>query len=144
MLFSVLFRSPATAALLALGLWLFMALLWPMFASLLAQVIVPPDTRYLLLGIMDPQTAGLEQALGAVSPYLLFGEAVRTILSPTKASLGPIFDQLRMLRGEVVGAALPLRESLLIAWPQIVGLIAGAIVLFVVTYVAFQRQEVRA
>jgi ABC-2 type transport system permease protein len=144
MLFSVLFRSPATAALLALGLWLFMALLWPMFASLLAQVIVPPDPRYLMLGIMDPQTAGFEQGLGAISPYLLFGEAVRTILSPTKASLGPIFDQLRMLRGEVVGAALPLRESLLIAWPQIVGLIAGAIVLFVVTYVAFQRQEVRA
>jgi ABC-2 type transport system permease protein len=144
MLFSVLFRSPATAALLALGLWLFMALLWPMFASLLAQVLVPPDPRYLVLGIMDPQTAGLEQALGAVSPYLLFEEAVRTILSPTKASLGPIFDQLRMLRGEVVGAALPLQESLLIAWPQIVGLIAGAIALFVATYVAFQRQEVRA
>jgi ABC-2 type transport system permease protein len=75
---------------------------------------------------------------------MLFDEAVRSILSPTKPSLGPILDQLRMLRGEVVGAALPLRESLLIAWPQIVGLIAGAIVLFVVTYVAFQRQEVRA
>ena len=29
MLFSVLFRSPATAALLALGVWLFMSLLWP-------------------------------------------------------------------------------------------------------------------
>jgi ABC-2 type transport system permease protein len=32
----------------------------------------------------------------------------------------------------------------LIAWPQAVGLIAGTIVLFVATYVAFQRQEVRA
>jgi ABC-2 type transport system permease protein len=45
----------------------------------------------------------------------------------------------------VVGdAALPLGESLLIAWPLTVGLIASVIVLFVVTYVAFQRQEVRA
>ena len=42
------------------------------------------------------------------------------------------------------GPPLPLRESLLIAWPQAVGLIAGTIVLFVATYVAFQRQEVRA
>src|SRR5919199_3207036 len=39
MLFSVLFRSPATAALSALGLWLFFSLLWPMLASALAQAI---------------------------------------------------------------------------------------------------------
>jgi len=37
-----------------------------------------------------------------------------------------------------------LRESLLIAWPQVVGLVASTIALFVATYVAFQRQEVRA
>ena len=33
---------------------------------------------------------------------------------------------------------------MLIAWPQIVGLIASTIVLFVAGYVVFQRQEVRA
>src|SRR5271169_3625916 len=59
MLFSVLFRSPATAALVALGVWLFVALLWPMLSALLAQLISPPDIRYALqLGILDPQTAG--------------------------------------------------------------------------------------
>src|SRR5215475_10962872 len=46
MLFSVLFRSPATAALVALGVWLFVALLWPMLSALLAQLISPPDIRY--------------------------------------------------------------------------------------------------
>ena len=35
-------------------------------------------------------------------------------------------------------------QSILSAWPQIVSLIAGTILLFVVGYVAFQRQEVRA
>jgi ABC-2 type transport system permease protein len=39
---------------------------------------------------------------------------------------------------------LPFSESLAIAWPQTVGLIAGTIVLFVAGYVLFQRQEVRA
>jgi ABC-2 type transport system permease protein len=39
---------------------------------------------------------------------------------------------------------LPLGASVLIAWPQIVGLLATAIMLFVVSYVVFQRQEVRA
>ena len=144
MLLSVLFRSPATAALLALGVWLFMTLLWPQIAPAIAQWIAPPDIRYLLLGLQDPQTFAWEQALTRISPDVLFQEAARTILTPTTPSLGPLLDQLRQLRGEVVGAALPLRESLAIAWPQAVGLIAGAIVLFVATYVAFQRQEVRA
>jgi ABC-2 type transport system permease protein len=144
MLFSVLFRSPATAALLALGVWLFMTLLWPMISPFIAQLISPPDIRYQLLGILDPQTAVWQQGLSRISPYLLFEEGPRTILTPTTPSLGPLLDQLRQLRGEVVGAALPLRESLLIAWPQVVGLVAGAIVLFVATYVVFQRQEVRA
>ena len=41
----------------------------------------------------------------------------------------------------MIGAALPLRESLLIAWPQAVGLIASAIVLFVVvTWIASSDQ----
>jgi ABC-2 type transport system permease protein len=48
------------------------------------------------------------------------------------------------LQGAVIGAPLPLAESLIIAWPQIVGLIAGTILLFALSYVIFQRQEVRA
>jgi ABC-2 type transport system permease protein len=32
----------------------------------------------------------------------------------------------------------------LIVWPQIVGLVAGTILLFVIGYIVFQRQEVRA
>ncbi len=145
MLFSVLFRSPATAALVALGVWLFVALLWPMLSALVAQLISPPDIRYALqLGILDPQTAAWQQALARLSPNQLFEEAARSILTPTTPSLGPLLDQIRQLRGEVVGAALPLKESLMIAWPQAVGLIAGAITLFVASYVAFQRQEVRA
>jgi ABC-2 type transport system permease protein len=144
MLLSVLFRSPATAALLSLGAWLFMTLLWPMLSPFIAQLISPPDIRFLLLGIPSPDTEALQLALARISPNQLFAEAVLTILSPTTRSLGPLFDQLRSLQGAVIGSALPLRESLLIAWPQVVGLIAGAIVLFVATYVAFQRQEVRA
>ena len=47
-------------------------------------------------------------------------------------------------QGAVLGAPLPLTESLAIAWPQVVALIAGVIVLFVAGYVVFQRHEVRA
>jgi hypothetical protein len=41
-------------------------------------------------------------------------------------------------------ASLPLAESLMVAWPQIVALASAVILLFVASYVAFQRQEVRA
>ena len=44
----------------------------------------------------------------------------------------------------MIGAPLPLSQSLLLIWPQITGLIAGLLVLFALAYVAFQRQEVRA
>jgi ABC-2 type transport system permease protein len=142
MLFSVIFRSPATAALLSLGVWLFMTLLWPMISPVLAQMISPPDIRYVMLGLPSPDTLLWQVGLSRLSPNQLYGEAVLAVLSPSTRALGPIF--LEQLQGAVIGSALPLKESLMIAWPQVVGLIAGAILLFVVTYVVFQRQEVRA
>ncbi len=142
MLLSILFRSPATAALVALGVWLFLTVLWPMLAPAFAQVIAPPDMRYTALGLDSPDTALWTQFLLRISPNELFGEAMQAILSPQTRTLGAVF--LEQLRGAVMGAPLPLSESVMIAWPQTVGLIAGTIVLFVAGYVVFQRQEVRA
>ncbi|MDA9408057.1 ABC transporter permease [Bradyrhizobium sp. CCBAU 45384] len=142
MLLSIVFRSPATAALVALGIWLFLTVLYPMLAPAIAQVISPPDPRYAMLGLNDPQTAIWTSMLQRVSPNDLFGEAMIAVLSPTTRTLGPVF--MDQLRGAVMGSPLPFGESVTIAWPQTVGLIAGTIVLFVVGYVLFQRQEVRA
>ncbi len=141
MLLSVIFRSPATAALVALGVWLFLTVLWPMLAPAIAQAISPPDPRYAMLGLPTPDTIEWEQVLQRLSPSHLFGEIVLALLSPSTRALGPIY--LEQLEGAVVGTPLPLGQSILIAWPQAVGLIAGSIVLFAASYVAFQRQEVR-
>ena len=142
LLFSTVFRSAATAALVALGCWLFIYLLWPILAEVLAQAIAPPDPRYMALGLPTPGTVALQQMLARLSPSTLFAEAVVALLDPSTRSLGPIY--LSQLQGAVLGAPLPIGESILIAWPQTVGMIAGAIVLFVIGYVIFQRQEVRA
>ena len=48
------------------------------------------------------------------------------------------------MEGAILGAPLPVGQSLLLAWPQMTGMIAGTILLFVVAYVLFQRQEIRA
>jgi ABC-2 type transport system permease protein len=133
LLFSILFRSPATAALVTLGLWLFLTVIWPALSPALAVAILPPDEETLIIGA---------QMLARLSPSTLFGEVVLALLNPSTRTLGPIY--LSQMQGAVLGAPLPLTESVMIAWPQIVGLVASTIVVFVVGYVAFQRQEVRA
>jgi ABC-2 type transport system permease protein len=133
MLFSIVFRSAATAALVTLGLWLFLTVIWPVLAPAIAEAILPADEATLIIGA---------QMMSRLSPSTLFGEVVLAILNPSTRSLGPIY--LSQLQGAVMGSPLPLNESLMIAWPQIVGLVAGSILLFVIGYVVFQRQEVRA
>jgi ABC-2 type transport system permease protein len=142
MLLSIVFRSAATAALIALGVWLFFAEIWPMLAQALGEVIAPPDDRYQLLGLPTPATLEWSEALARLSPTRLFQEVMAAVLSPDTRSLGPIF--LSQLQGAVLGAPLPLMQSLMLAWPQAVSLIATTIVLFVIGYISFQRQEVRA
>jgi ABC-2 type transport system permease protein len=142
MLLSVIFRSPATAALVALGIWLLLTLIWPMLSPAIASIIAPPDPRYEALGLPTPETLGWQQVLARLSPNNLFGEAMLAVLSPTTRALGAVF--IDQLQGAILGAPLPFGQSLLIAWPQIVGLVATTIMLFVAAYIVFQRQEIRA
>lgn len=141
MLFSIIFRSTATAALVALGLWLFLSLLWPALAQVLGEAISPSDIRFAMLGLPTPDTVAWQQGLARLSPGTLYGEAVVAMLSPDAQSLTTLLAQFQ---GRVMGAPLSLGQSILSTWPQIVSLIAGMILLYVVGYVSFQRQEVRA
>ena len=126
LLFSIVFRSAATAALVTLGIWLFITFIWPVLAGAVAQAIVPMDPRYAALGLQTPGTVEAEHILARLSPSTLFAETVVAILDPTTRSLGPFF--LSQMQGAVLGAPLPIGESILIAWPQTVGMIASAIV----------------
>jgi ABC-2 type transport system permease protein len=142
MLFSVIFRSTATSALCALGLWLFFFILWPMIASAITTGFTPSQFRTV------DEVLSLEQfsaALGRLSPGTLFGEAVLGLLNPETKAFG-YFANLVMAqtRGMIPGTPLPFDQSLLLIWPQITGLIAGMIVVFAIAYIVFQREEVRA
>jgi ABC-2 type transport system permease protein len=141
-LFSITFRSAATAAMCSIGLWLFLSILWPVLVPFLVQAFVPIDPLRLLLGIPDVTQIYWTQGLSRLSPNTLFMESVVALLDPTTRSLGPLF--MSDLVGAVRGAALPLQQSLLLIWPQLTGLIAGTLVLFVIGYILFQRQEIRA
>ncbi len=117
MLFSILFRSTATAALVSLGVWLFLALLWPALAQLVGEVISPSDIRFAQLGLPTPDTVAWQQGLSRLSPGTLYGEAVLAMLSPEAQSLTNLLAQFQ---GRIMGAPLPLGQSILSAWPQMV------------------------
>jgi ABC-2 type transport system permease protein len=140
MLLSIVVRSTATAALIALGVWLFLALLWPALAQMIGEVISPSDIRFAQLGLPTPDTLAWQQGLSRLSPGTLYGEAIVAMLNPDAQSMTTLLAQFQ---GRIA-APLPLKESILQAWPQIVSLIAGTIVLYVIGYISFQRQEVRA
>jgi ABC-2 type transport system permease protein len=139
LVFSIVFRQPATAALASIATWLFFTVFWGMLASILAQVLRPVQ-----FGL--PQEvlaqARLELALAHLSPNTLYAEATLALLRPTVRALGLVLPI--QLEGAVLGTPLPLSQSLLLIWPQLTGLIAATILLFALGYVLFQRQEIRA
>lgn len=139
MVFSTVFRQPATAALAAIAVWLFFTVFWEILAGVLAQAIVP--IRYGLPQELLAQT-NWQLTLSRLSPNTLYGEIMVVLLQPTVRSLGLIFSI--QLQGAVLGTPLPLQQSLLLIWPHLSGLIAATILLFAIGYVLFQRQEIRA
>lgn len=138
-LFSVLFRSTATSALCALGMWLFFFILWPMIANAIVLGFAPREITSVdqYVGIQE-----LAIAMQRLSPGTLFSEALLGLLNPETRTLG--FTLPTQMRGAIPNAPLPLDQSLLLIWPQVTGLIAGMIVVFAAAYVVFQREEVRA
>lgn len=139
MVFSVVFRQSATAALGSIAVWLFFMVFWEIFASLLAQLISPVQYGT-TQEILSQAQVGL--VLSRLSPNTLYAEAMVALLQPTVRSLGLILPS--QMEGAVMGAPLPLGQSVLLMWPQLTGLIAVTILLFALGYVLFQRQEIRA
>jgi ABC-2 type transport system permease protein len=139
MLLSVLTRRAATAALAAIALWLALTL----FAGLIAGVVTDG-----IRSVSDDASAEevldharFELNIRRLSPDQLYTEAAGVLLNPSRQSSG-----LLLLTPEdlALPSALSLDESLLLAWWQVVTLVAGTIIMFVVAYIAFMRQEVRA
>jgi ABC-2 type transport system permease protein len=137
-LFSVLFRQPATAALSAIAVWLFFTVFYPLIVNLITKSMEPPQTA------MPQQIIAFEHfrmALMRVMPNQLFSEATTTLLMPSVRSLGPL--TMEQMIGALPGP-LPLGQSLLLVWPQVTALSAGTIVSFVISYTTFMRREIRS
>ncbi|QAY68371.1 ABC transporter permease [Paenibacillus protaetiae] len=137
-LFSIRFRQAATSALSGIALWIFFSVFFSMIVDLIDKATTPSDTSSL-----DTQLGHIHWMLllNRISPSYLFSEATSTLLMPGVRSLGPLTTE------QVVGAIaspLPLSQSILLSWPQLVGMIAETMICFGISYVLFMRQEIRS
>lgn len=139
LLFSVYFRQSSTSALACIAVWLFLLIFWPIIVDVTVQVVRPVYGGNPLEALAQTQ---MSLFLSRLSPNTLFAEIVVALLNPEVRALGPVF--ITQLEGAVLGTPLPVGQSLLLAWPQFTGLLAGVLILFAGSYVLFQRQEVRA
>lgn len=139
LLFSTIFQSPATSALAALAVWLLFTVFWPMLTPLIAGAVAPIDPLEPLSAVHH---AEIQETIARLSPDKLYGEMTLALLNPETRSLGLIF--MSQLQGALLGAPLPLSQSVLLIWPQLAGLVAAMVLVFTIAYVAFQRREIRA
>jgi ABC-2 type transport system permease protein len=137
-LFSVVARRAATAALAGIAIWLFFTLFGGLIAGVIADAVHPVDADSPAEVVLD--NARLELDVRRFSPDQLYRDATGVLLNPDRQSTGIVLTS----EPGALPSALPLTDSLLLAWWQVVAIVAGAVLLFAGAYLTFMRQEVRA
>ncbi len=138
-IFSVLCRHAATAALACISIWLFLSMFMGQVASGIAGWIYPLDGMEGLFNQVSNYE--LQLSINRISPYYLFSEAASTILNPGVRSIGVV--TMSQYEG-AMASSLSLGQSLLLIWPHLVAMIAVAMAGFAISYISFMRQEIRA
>ncbi|SHN14440.1 ABC-2 type transport system permease protein [Cyclobacterium lianum] len=138
-LLSILFRQGATSALTAIGIWLFFTVFYQIIVNLVAEALVPAESALSQQAILRYNELLLN--LLRLAPSQLYTDATTTLLMPSVRSLGPI--TMEQMAG-AIPSPLPLKESLMIVWPQLSGLIAATVLCFALSYYLFMRREIRS
>jgi len=138
-LFSVVFRQAASSALASIAVWLFFTLFLYMVAGLIADQVAPvsPNSPAQVWAHHEE----VRDMVLRFSPVALFEEATSAVLIPSYRGLG---ITTLLTRQDIPTNPLPLGQSLLIVWPQLVSLIALSSICFGISYVIFMRREIRS
>lgn len=136
---SIKFRQAATSALTAIGIWLFFTVFYQIVVNLAIRSLLP-----------DPAFLTQDQILGynelildilRIAPNQLYTDASTTMLMPSVRSLGPM--TMEQMAG-AIPAPLPFKESLMIVWLQVSGMIGATVACFALSYYLFMRREIRS
>ncbi|HWV74971.1 MAG TPA: ABC transporter permease subunit [Pseudosphingobacterium sp.] len=137
-LLSVRFQQAATSALTAIAVWLFFTVFYQIIINVVAKAMMPTETAN-PYEVMSYQK--LIMGLLRLVPSQLFSDATTTLLMPSIRSLGPL--TMEQMYG-AIPSPLPLKESLIIVWPQLTGLIAATVLCFALSYYSFMRKEIKS
>ncbi|QDH81315.1 ABC transporter permease [Echinicola soli] len=138
-LLSILFRQPSTSALTAIGIWLFFTVFYRIVIELAVGAFAP-DVKELSQSDAIRYN-GMIMSLLRLAPSQLFTDATTTLLMPSVRSLGPV--TMEQMAG-AVPSPLSLKDSLMVVWPQVSGLVAATVLCFALGYYLFMRREVRS
>jgi ABC-2 type transport system permease protein len=141
-LFSVFFKRIATSALASIALWIFLFIFMAMIARLIAGAAVPIDQNSSLdLVIRNDE---IYRTISRISPGTLYGETVQVLLMPELSNPSSTLMLVSIYAGGMIPTSLPLSQSLLIIWPQLISLIALTAICFAASYIRFMREEIRS
>ncbi len=142
LLLSVVVRRAATAALIGFGVWLLVTVFGGLITTLISGLLAPATgaSADTILGSYQ-----LQQFVTRLLPSTLYREVAVVLLNPsvTQISAPTTIGQIQQAQQQIP-TLLSLDQSLLLVWPQVVALVALAVVCFACAYVVFMRQEVRA
>ncbi|MBM3705970.1 MAG: ABC transporter [Actinobacteria bacterium] len=140
LLFSVVMKNVAASILTAIPIWLFLTFFWPFIAPQLAnQIVQVPEGASLATQL---QNLSLSVDLLRISPFVLFYEATAAIVDPTLGHLALRITESDL--SKLIARPLSLSQSFIQIWPQLIVIIALAIVCFAVSYIVFMKQEIRS
>lgn len=139
---SVYLRRAASAAMVALAVWVVLSLFAAFLVTLIADTIapLPADTAQATLDQVRGNLQ-VERWLSTLVPGSVYSDATSVLLTPEVRTLG---FSLSSFDPRAIPSSLPLSASLGIVWPQVLGLAAATAVLFTIAYVGFMRDEIRA
>ena len=142
LLLSVVVHRAATAALIGFGVWLLITIFGQLITTLVGGLLAPAAgaSTDAILGSYQ-----LQQFVTRLLPSTLYREITAVLLNPsvTQISAPTTIGQAQQAQQQIP-TLFSLDQSLLLVWPQVVVLVAVAVVCFAAAYVAFMRQEVRA
>jgi ABC-2 type transport system permease protein len=138
-LLSTLFKQVAISAIVSIAIWLFFAFFYPIIYQFIANSMTS-DTQ--ASAIRNVQTL---ITISRISPIQLFNESMAVILVPAARSASQV---LQILIGDASNFLLPtpisLGQSLLSVWPLLIISILLTIICFVISYLKFMYEEIRA
>ncbi|MDO6436626.1 ABC transporter permease subunit [Cyclobacterium sp. 1_MG-2023] len=137
-LLSIVFKQASTSALTAIGVWLFFTVFYQIVVNMVVTMLTSGSGELSQLQVMHLNEMILNFL--RLAPSQLYADATTTLLMPSVRSLGPV--TMEQMAG-AIPSPLSIRDSLMIVWPQLTGLIAATLLCFAFSYYLFMRREIR-